>query len=106
MIILRVYCDICQIGDGGGTALLGQPQSNEPGFLGNLTNGPVPSAQTIRLEDAVFVVGGDTPTSGNFATAFTQLATDLGTMMTTAGAFSGGTATPLSIVQGWSTGNP
>jgi hypothetical protein len=107
--MLRCYLDICQVGDGAGTALLGQLQANEPGYgaaVGTGGYGAVPSAQTLRLQDAVPVPGGDVPTAGNFTTAFTQLATELGTLLATAGAYSGGPQTPLAIVQGWNSGLP
>jgi hypothetical protein len=106
-IMLRAYIDICQVGDGAGTALLGQLQSNEPGYgaaVGTGGYGAAPSAQTLRLQDAVAVPGGDVPSNANFTTAFTQLATELGTLMNAAGAYSGGTQTPLQIVQLWNSG--
>lgn len=107
--MIRCYLDVCEVGDGAGTALLGQLQSNEPGYgtaVGVGGYGAAPSAQTLRIQVAELVPGGDVPSSGNFATAFTQLATDLGTLMNTAGAYSGGTSTPLSLVQAWNSGGP
>ena len=103
---IRVYADVDWVPDGSGMATLGQNQSNDPGVGSALGAGAVGNAQTLRLQVAESVPGGDSPTSGNFNTAFTNAATDLGTLMTTAGAYSGGTATPLSIAQGWSTGLP
>jgi len=107
--VVRSYVDICWIGDGAGTALLGQLQSNEPGYgtaVGTGGYGAVPSAQTLRLQVNEAVPGGDTPSQANFNTALTQAATDLGTLMGTAGAYSGGTQTPYQLAQGWASGLP
>ena len=104
--IIRTYVDIMYVGDGAGTALLGINQSNNPGFDATLTAGPVGVAQTLRLQVNETVPGGNSPSGANFNTALTAAATALGTLMTTAGAYSGGTDTPLAIAQGWATGNP
>ena len=107
MIIVQLTARVMQVGDGpGGAYLLGQNQSENPGFGSALGAGEIPSAQYLELRVGELVPGGDSPTSGNFTTVFTTLASDLGTLMSTAGAYSGGTQTPLAIVQGWSTGNP
>lgn len=97
-----------QVGDGpGGSYMLGQNQAEYPGFGGTDTSGVIGSAQRAELRVAELVPGGDTPTSGNFTTAFTSLATDLGTKLSaTPNAYNGSTATLLSIIQGWATGNP
>lgn len=106
-IRMRVYCDIDWVGDGAGGALLGQNQANDPGYGSALGPGAAGVGQTLRLQVAEQVPGGDSPTAANFTTAFTQLATDLGTMISASpNPFNGSTATALSIVQGWSSGLP
>jgi hypothetical protein len=103
----RLYIDFDWVPDGSGMATLGQNQSNNPGYGAALGPGAVGNAQTLRLQVGEGVVpGGDTPTSGNMATMLTQAATDIGTLLSTPGAYSGGTQTPLSIIDGWATGNP
>jgi hypothetical protein len=103
---LRVYCDFDWVPDGAAGAALGQSQANNPGFAAALNPGAVGNAQTLRLQVAESVPGGDSPTGANFNTALSSAATDLGTLLTTAGAFSGGAATPLTLIQAWSTGGP
>ena len=97
-----------QVGDGpGGSYMLGQSQAEYPGFGGTDTYGEVASSQRAELRVAELVPGGDAPTSGNFTTAFTSLATDLGTKLSaTPNTYNGASATLLSIIQGWSTGTP
>lgn len=114
MIALRLYLDIGQLASGTSSVLLGQSQSNQPGYAAALGPGPAFIGQTIRLQIDEFVPGGDTPTLANFLTALQAAAQDLaGTpaaggspVMSQAGAYSGGTQTPFQIVSGWSTGNP
>lgn len=114
MYMIRIYADLCWVGDGTSAALLGQNQSNEPGYAAALGAGPAPVAQTLRLQVSEFVPGGDSPSLANFKTAFDNASNDLaGTpaaggspIMSQAGAYSGGTQTPLQIAQGWSTGLP
>ena len=112
--MIRVYVDFAWVGDGTASSLLGQNQSNEPGYAAALGAGPVPIGQTMRLQVSEFVPGGDSPTLANFKTALDNASADLaGTpaaggspIMSQAGAYSGGTQTPLAIAQGWATGNP
>ena len=106
MYKIRVTLDIDWVGDGAGTALLGQNQSNNPGFGSSLGPGAAQVAQTLQLRQAEQVGGGDSPVQSDFTTAMTTAVTDLVSQMGTAGAYSGGTQTPLAIAQGWSTGNP
>lgn len=103
---IRLTLDVDQIPAGSGMATLGQDQSNDPGYGGTLTAGPVGNAQTLELMVAEIVPGGDTPSSANFLTALQSAATDLQTRLNTAGAYSGGTQTPLQIIDGWITGTP
>lgn len=105
-IRIRVTLDIDQVAAGAGSALLGQNQSNDPGYGSTLGPGPVGISQTLELMQAEFVPGGDTPSSANFSTALTAAATDLLTQINTAGAWGGNPGTPLSYIQAWSTGGP
>ena len=66
--------------DGAGGAILGQNQSNSPGYTSALTPGPVGAAQSLALSVAEQVPGGDSPSGANFNTALTSAATDLGTL--------------------------
>lgn len=103
---LRFTMDIDWVPDGAGGAIMGQNQSNDPGFGSSLGPGSAGAAQTLELMVAEQVAGGDSPTQANFNTAIAQAATDLETLMGTAGAYGGNTSTPLVIAQGWSSGNP
>lgn len=97
-----------QVGDGpGGSYMLGQNQAEYPGFTSSQTYGEVASAQRAEFRVSELVVGGDSPTSGNFSTTFTALAADMVTMMAaTPNPFNGSTQTLQQIVNGWPTGNP
>ena len=105
-IRIRVTLDVDFVPDGAGTALLGQNTSNLPGYGSALGPGAAQAAQTLQIDVAEIVPGGNSPTSGNFTTALTAAAADLGTLLSTAGAFSGGTSTPLALIQAWGTGGP
>jgi hypothetical protein len=112
--MIRVYVDFAWVGDGTASSMLGQNQSNEPGYAAALGPGPVPGSQVVSLQVSEFVPGGDTPTLANFKTALDAASADLaGTpaaggspIMSQAGAYSGGTPTPLALIQGFATGNP
>lgn len=105
--IIRVTLEPCYVAQGASSALLGQQQSNEPGYGATQGPGPVPVAQTMMLMVNESVPGGESPSSANFTTALSAAATDLGTMLTTAGSVPGFTSgTPLALIQGWSTANP
>jgi len=106
MYVVRTYTDVCWVGDGTASAQLGQAQSNQPGYGAAQGPGPAPLAQTLRLQEMEFVPGGDAPSAANFNTAFVAAAAAMNTLMQTAGAYSGGTQTPLAIAQGWASGNP
>lgn len=101
---IRVTVDYDWTPDGSGFATVGQNQSNNPGYGAALAGGPVGNAQTLEMMVSEGVPGGDTPTSANFGTALTAAAADLLTLLNTAGAANGQTATPLSLVQGFATG--
>lgn len=103
---IEVTLRIHWVPEGAGSAFLGSNQSNHPGYGSSLGPGAVQAAQTLELRQAEQVPGGSAPTQANFNTAMTSAATDLATQMGTAGAYSGGTQTPLAIAQGWSTGQP
>ncbi len=111
---IRVTVDIDQLMPGAGGALLGQNQSNDPGYGGTLAAGAAGASQTLELMVAETVPGGDTPTLANFLTALTAAANDLaGTpasgglaIMSQPGAWGGNPGTPLAIVQAWPTGGP
>lgn len=103
---IRVTLDIDWVGDGVGSSFLGINQSNDPGYTSTLAAGMVGVAQTLEMMVSELVPGSDTPTQGNFNTALTNAATDLGTMMGTAGAANGDPRTPFAIVSTWSTGGP
>ena len=105
--IVNVKVDYCWVPDGAGTALLGQQQSNMPGYGQPPGFGAVQAAQTASDIVGEVVPGGDSPSSANFQTALNQAAADLQTRLTTVGAVPGFTAgTLLALVQGWSTGLP
>jgi hypothetical protein len=95
------------VADGAGPSMMGQQQSEVPGFGGvAATPGSVPSSFNASDVDAQLVPGGDSPTGANFQTALNALATDLYNRLTTVGAVPGfaPSATLLSVLQGWSTG--
>lgn len=105
--IITVNLDVAYVAQGAGSALLGQQQSNEPGYGSSQTPGPVPVAQSLRMAVNESVPGGESPSSANFTTAINLAATDLETMLTTANSVPGFTSgTPLALIQGWATGNP
>jgi hypothetical protein len=106
MYRVTVRVDYEWIGDGAGTALLGQNQGNYPGYGASVTYGAAGVAQSASDFVAEIVPGGDTPSSANFNTALAAAATDLGTRLTTAGATGFTTGTLLAAVQGWATGGP
>ena len=101
---IRVTLDIDWVGDGTYQGFMGVNQSNNPGYGATLLAGGAGLAQTLELMVAEAVPGGDSPSQANFNTALSQAATDLGTLMGTAGAAFGVTATPYNTVALWSTG--
>jgi hypothetical protein len=112
---IRVTVDYDWIPDGGGTTFLGINQSNNPGYINNLVPGAVGMAQTAELMISELVPGADAPTLANFLTALQNAAQDLagtpplgGTaLMSQPGALYGQSpATPLTIIQGFATGQP
>jgi hypothetical protein len=108
---VNVTVDFVWIADGVGSTMLGQYQSNQPGYGTNELPGEIAGAQTLQLRVAEVVPGGDTPTLANFNTALTSVVSDLaaatGTpIMSQAGAYGGSPSTPLALIQGWATGNP
>ena len=103
---INVTIDFVWVADGAGSALLGQNQSNQPGYGPNLVPGAIGSAQTLRLAQAEFVPGGDAPTQANFNTAINNAATDLQSMMGEGGSYGGNPGTPLSLILAWATGGP
>ncbi len=92
---LRVYCDFDWVGDGMGGAGLGLLESNNPGTGGGGYSGVAGNAQTLRLQQAEQVLGGDSPTGANFQTALNNSAIDLYAQIT---------AAILAQMQAWSTG--
>jgi hypothetical protein len=96
------------------STFLGPNQSNNPGYAATFAAGAAGLAQTAELMVSELVPGGDTPTLANFLTALTNAANDLaGTptagatpIMSQPGALYGQPGTPLSIIQGFSSGNP
>ena len=111
---INVTIDYVWISDGAGTGLLGQNQSNQPGYGAALVPGTIGNQQSARLIIAEQVPGGDSPTLANFLTALNNAAQDLagtpaagGTpLMSQPNALGGAPGTPLSIIQTWSTGGP
>lgn len=103
---IRVTLDVDWVADGAGSTFLGQNQANNPGYAAALGPGGAGAAQTLEIMVAEAVPGGDSPSAANFTTALTAAAADLGTLLSTAGAWGGNPNTPLSYIQGWSTGNP
>lgn len=104
--VIVVEARPCWVPDGSGGAMIGQNQSNQPGFGAALGPGTIPGAQTLTLAVTEPVPGGDTPTGANFNTALVAAAADLNTLIGTAGAWGGNTGTPLAIMQAWATGGP
>ena len=104
---VRVTLDIDFVPNGAGGAGVGQQQSNNPGFGASQVPGTAGVSQTLEMMIAEAVPGGDSPSAANFNTAITLAATDLETMLVTAGSVPGFTAgTPLALIQAWATGNP
>lgn len=111
---INVTVDIVWIADGVGSNMLGQNQSNQPGYAAALGPGEIAGAQSMRLMVAEIVPGGDSPSLANFNTALTSAAADIaGTpaaggspIMSQNGAWAGNPGTPLAIAQAWSTGGP
>jgi len=105
--IVEIEAKIKWVGDGQGSYMLGQYQSNQPGFgPGGQGPGTIGSAQMLSLIQAEVVPGGDSPTQANFNTALTQAITDIEGQMGEPGTWGGNPGTPLAIAQGWATGNP
>lgn len=108
---VNVIVDIVWIADGVGSTMLGQNQSNQPGYGVNQLPGEIAGAQSLRLAVAEVVPGGDTPTLANFNTALTAAVADFASatgtpIMSQAGAWGGNPGTPLAIAQAWATGGP
>ncbi len=105
-IRIRVTLDVDWVPDGSGPGFLGQNQSNDPGFAAALGPGAVGVAQTLELMVSEAVPGGDSPSAANFTTALDNAASDLSTLLQTAGAWGGNPGTPLSYIQAWDTAGP
>lgn len=103
---LRLTLDIDWIPDGSSGALLGQNQSNNPGYGASLGPGEAGAAQTLELMVSEIVAGGDTLTQANLNTALTNAANDLQTITATAGAWGGNPQTPTALATAWATGGP
>lgn len=101
---VRAYVWFDWVPDGTGFTQLGQQQSDNPGTGSAQAASTVGAAQTLSLYQAETVPGGDSPTQANFNTALTNLASDIETQMGTGGAAYGNPATPLSLIQAFSTG--
>ena len=93
------------VGEGTGSAMMGQSQSNNPGMgpLGAAGPGTVGSGQVKYLQDAEVVPGTDGAlTLANFNTA----------LVAAANSFAGASGTPLitaailAEINGWNSGNP
>lgn len=99
-IKLRCYIDFDYIGAGSGPALMGQNQANNPGVGQGLGPATVGAAQTMRLQVAEAVAGGNTPTLAQIDTALKAIADDI----------AGAAGTPiitadiLAQLQAWATG--
>ncbi len=100
---LRLYVDFDSVGAGTGVVLMGQNQSNLPGYGAALTPGVTGNAQTMRLQIAEMVLGnGGSITLAEILTALDQAATDL----------AGASGTPiidaatLATINGWAAGSP
>ncbi len=103
---IDVRLRVSWVPDGAGSAFLGQNQSNQPGTGASLAASTIAVGDSLDLFQGETVPGGDSPSAGNFTTALTNAATDLGTQLSTAGAWAGNPGTPLAIIQSWSTGGP
>lgn len=99
-----VTVDFQWVGDGTYQGFMGVNQANNPGYGSALVAGGAGMAQAGQLMVAEAVPGGDSPTQANFNTAITQAATDIETLMGTAGAMYGQSGTPYNIIATWSTG--
>lgn len=101
----RIYIDY--VPNGTSSYMLGQQQADQPGIGASDTMATVQAAQSAAYDVGEWVLGGDSPSSGNFSTAFTNIGTYAQSKLTTANAVPGfTTGTLLALVQGWSTGNP
>ena len=104
---IRVRVDYDWVPDGAGSYVLSQQQADQPGYGAVPVGGAGGVGQTASDIVGEAVAGGDSPTAGNLLSALNAAAADLYTRLTTAGSVPGFTAgTLLSVVQGWSTGNP
>ena len=109
-----ITMDTVWVPDGAGTGILGQNQSNQPGYGGTLVPGSIGNQQSGRLMVAEQVPGADAPTLANFLTALQAAAQDLAGAPAAGGspilsqpnALGGAPGTPLSIIQTWATGQP
>lgn len=112
---INVTVDYFFVPAGTNAALLGQNQSNQPGFAASLAAGSIGDQQSGRLQVAEVVPGGNSPTLANFLTALQNAAQDLaGTpsdgsatpIMSQSGALGGAPGTALANIQTWATGIP
>lgn len=103
---MRLRVDYDWVPDGVGTALLGQPQAENPGYGAAGGLGEVGAAQTCSDIVAEFVPNGDAAANADFQTALNAAAADLYTRFTTAGAVPGfaGPNTLSSVVLAWPSG--
>jgi hypothetical protein len=81
---VRVYVDVSLLPRGTGGTLLGQQNSNIPGFGPNDSAGAGPMAQTLRMQkrEPVGNLITTAPTAAQIQAAIQQAATDLGTALT------------------------
>ena len=106
--VLIAKIDYCYVAPGTDGSLLGQRQSNFPGYTQMpMTAGVVPSAQSCSDFIGEPIPGGDTATDAQFQAALNQMAADLYQQAITPGAVMGFTAGKLTdLIRGWPSGNP
>jgi hypothetical protein len=100
---IEVELRIMQVPRGGGTAMMGQNQGNNPGVGQLAAPGALGNAQMLFMNDAAVVPG----TSGSVTLA--NINTALTTMVADFAAATGSpliTAALLAQINAWQTGNP
>lgn len=99
--MVRGYVDICWVpeGTGGVTIMATGGEANEPGYGSALAAGAMPTAQTLRLQQAEAITGTNAapPNVTAIQAGITQMATDLNSQIT---------AAIVTQIDNWATGGP
>jgi hypothetical protein len=102
--MVRVYADVCWVGEGMGGAGLGILAANNPGYgsgsgLNIAQAGTMPNGQTIRFQQGEQVLPAtfNVPTAAEISVAIESAAEDIEAQIT---------AAVLAQIQAWATGGP